>query len=76
MSALTNNLAELEDMAIDLKELLKKFEDSIVWCSNCRSWVISCPKCGMTACTGGYGEVDGKKCDLCPAAYAMMAQIG
>jgi hypothetical protein len=39
-------------------------------CEMCGPCVI-CPKCGMNTCSGGYGEMDGQKCDVCPQAYAL-----
>lgn len=39
------------------------------WCDQCQGAAIICPKCGHNCCSGWYGEVDGKECDVCPAAY-------
>lgn len=30
---------------------------------------LLCPKCGNNACNGGYGEIDGASCDVCPLTY-------
>lgn len=50
----------------DSKEEMK-FE--IEWCQLCHGNMVICPKCGNNCCNGGYGEVDGGKCDVCPLAY-------
>lgn len=39
------------------------------WCELCETACIICPKCGNNSCNGGYGEVDGIKCDVCSIAY-------
>jgi hypothetical protein len=39
------------------------------WCTACNCACILGPKCGNNTCNGGYGEVDGKKCDICPLSY-------
>lgn len=36
--------------------------------------MVRCPKCGMNCCSGAYGKVDGKTCDVCPAAYEHQKQ--
>ena len=33
--------------------------------------MLRCPKCQNNCCNAGYGEVDGKQCDLCPEVYAL-----
>lgn len=30
---------------------------------------VICGKCGNNTCNGGYGEINGEKCDQCPSAY-------
>ncbi len=40
-------------------------------CSLCDHEVVICGKCGNNTCNGGYGEVDGKECDVCPSAYEL-----
>ena len=35
----------------------------------CEAAFIRCPKCGNNTCNGGYGQIDGVKCDVCPLAY-------
>lgn len=39
------------------------------WCEMCEFAAIICPKCGNNTCNGGYGEVDGKPCEICSLAY-------
>jgi hypothetical protein len=39
------------------------------YCEHCEREVFICGKCGMNTCSGGYGEVNGIKCDQCPSAY-------
>lgn len=39
------------------------------YCEHCEREVAICGKCGMNTCSGGYGEVDGIRCDQCPSAY-------
>jgi hypothetical protein len=39
------------------------------YCLLCECWMIICWKCGNNTCNAGYGEVDGKPCDVCPSAY-------
>lgn len=44
----------------------------VEYCELCEADMIICPKCGNNTCNGGYGEVDGSQCDLCPTAYEAM----
>ena len=30
---------------------------------------LLCPECGNNACNGGYGEIDGVECHVCPLTY-------
>lgn len=41
----------------------------VVYCCLCESDMIRCPKCGNNTCNGGSGEVNGKRCGECEAAY-------
>jgi len=34
------------------------------WCEMCEKAFIRCPKCGNNSCNGGYGEIDGIKCNV------------
>lgn len=43
------------------------------YCDLCEVEIVMCGKCGNNCCNGGYGEVDGKKCDACPSAYELQA---
>lgn len=47
----------------------KDFESAWEYCSWCDCAMICCPKCGNNCCSGGYGNINGEKCDLCPDAY-------
>lgn len=62
----------------DIEEwLLRQIEPAfkIGFCQQCGP-VVVCPRCGMTACTGGYGELeDGTKCNICPVAYTLQYAI-
>lgn len=40
-------------------------------CGMCGPMVV-CGACGNNSCNGGYGEVNGVKCEHCPSAYEMM----
>jgi hypothetical protein len=31
--------------------------------------MIICWQCGNNTCNAGYGEIDGKPCDVCPTAH-------
>lgn len=42
-----------------------------IHCDLCDHEVVICGKCGNNTCNGGYGEVDGKECDVCPSAYEL-----
>lgn len=39
------------------------------WCNFCKCQYVRCYACGNNCCNGGYGEVNGKKCKVCPEAY-------
>lgn len=40
------------------------------WCELCQAVFVRCPKCGNNTCNGGSGTLpDGKRCDMCGAAY-------
>ncbi len=39
------------------------------FCPDCNVTFVFCPKCGNNCCNGGYGEVEGEPCDVCPLAY-------
>lgn len=41
------------------------------YCDHCEHDVVLCGKCGNNTCNGGYGEVDGKQCDVCESAYEL-----
>lgn len=43
----------------------------IEYCKTCDTPMLRCPKCQNNCCNAGYGEVDGKQCDLCPEVYAL-----
>ena len=43
------------------------------YCDHCERDTVICGKCGNNTCNGGYGLVDGVKCDQCPSAYQMQA---
>ncbi len=43
-------------------------------CELC-GWFVRCPKCGNNSCNGGFGEVDGKECDVCNVAYVIQDAI-
>lgn len=47
----------------------KEIEFKWGWCDLCRTAFIICPKCGNNCCNAGYGEINGKSCDVCPLAY-------
>jgi len=40
------------------------------YCEMCERDNVICGKCGNNTCNGGYGEINGEKCDQCPSAYA------
>jgi len=44
------------------------------YCEACEVWAIICPKCGNNCCNGGYGEVGGEECDVCPIAYEVQGK--
>ena len=56
-------------------ERVQPMEYKIFWCNRCDNWYVECPKCGNNSCNGGYGTIDGKKCDVCPSAYACQKEI-
>ncbi len=58
------------DMGITQKDA----EYTIEECSIC-GWTVICPKCGNNCCNGGYGEIDGETCDVCPDAYAYQKEV-
>jgi len=39
------------------------------WCPMCKAPYIECPKCKNNTCSAGFGEVDGKTCQVCNLAY-------
>lgn len=39
------------------------------WCGECDFAFIRCPKCGNNCCCGGYGQIEGKECDVCSLSY-------
>ena len=39
------------------------------YCEMCEKDVVICGKCNNNTCNGGYGTIDGVKCDQCPEAY-------
>jgi hypothetical protein len=39
------------------------------WCEVCDTTFVYCPKCGNNCCNAGFGQVDGKVCDVCNLAY-------
>lgn len=44
-------------------------ELTIEQCGFCQQPMARCPKCGNNSCNGGYGEIAGKQCDMCPSVY-------
>lgn len=46
------------------------------WCALCESAFVRCPKCGNNGCNGGWGQVDGKLCNVCRLAdqYSELAR--
>jgi hypothetical protein len=44
------------------------------FCDHCERDVLICGTCGNNCCNGGHGEVDGKPCSDCNAAYAEQAK--
>jgi hypothetical protein len=48
---------------------MNKMIFTIGWCDLCEAHYVRCPKCGNNCCNAGYGEIDGKPCDVCPLAY-------
>ena len=56
----------------DPKQVQLQF--TVEWCDMCGHH-IRCPGCGNNSCNGGYGEVDGKMCIICPLAYQYQSDM-
>jgi hypothetical protein len=39
------------------------------YCEVCQRDCVVCGTCGNPTCNGGYGSVNGAKCQVCPDAY-------
>lgn len=44
------------------------------WCEVCERYFLRCPECRNNACNGGYGEVDGEPCPICPSVYDLQEE--
>lgn len=55
------------------KTRIPSYSHALAWeyCDHCEASFLRCPKCGINTCSGGYGEVDGVECNLCPSIYAI-----
>ena len=44
------------------------------FCELCETEMVFCGKCGNNCCNGGYGSIDGVKCDACSSAYDLQQE--
>ena len=52
-----------------VEQMRRNLANMVFYCDTCERDALRCPKCGNNDCNGGYGEINGEKCDLCPAVY-------